>query len=60
MTDQELRKLIEQSFGFSDEQALEELQAATQEVRKEDCPAGNYEALKTRIKELGMKRNPSG
>lgn len=58
MTDKELQDLIERSFGFSDEQALEELEAAEKEVTEEECTAGNFNALLERIWEIKKRQKP--
>lgn len=58
MTDQELRELIEKSFGLSDEQALEELEAAQTEVTPMDRDSGNFKALQERIGELKGREKP--
>jgi len=59
MTDQELKELIEKSFGLSDEQALEELEAAEKKVTQKDRESGNFKALKERIDELKDRGNPN-
>lgn len=58
MTDQELKELIEKSFGLSDEQALEELEAAEKEVTSTDRKSGNFKALRERINELKVREKP--
>ena len=52
MTERELRELIEKSFGLSDEQALEELEAAEREVTQEDRESGDFKALRERLEQL--------
>lgn len=62
MTDEELKKKIQEAFGYSDEQLLLEFEKAEKEteekaVREKKNSKGDYQSLKRKIEEYETLRN---